>query len=1049
MNRTSQAAPAASRGLLRQLRVPVALVCVAIATMGQSRGCCRGDEFPPVPQDDAGNYSWVRQVVPIVLGRKVKGHAELEFLADLVAQTDRPTVLRALMKQPAFQEHWGEVLVNALLVDREGIRAQQPCYGPPLRGGLPTPALAQHILGQPVTSAAAGGAFNMSDVVRSSVAADNLAPLYRAHVFALQHRAPDFGLYNTPQVRDELGRDFGAAYLHRQNLCMTCHNSDTSTTGPGSGWNRHFPILGSFEKALYGASTAIDPIFAHAMFRTDQHSEGAKAGFTAPWGMSGCGFFQATVATAAADNPYFTGPLPNGSTVTTLANLFKQGYDGLALDGLNRAVPAATQAACNFCTASCAGGTPADPEAVPEGTFVRGLLTDTSDSPGGFDCGDCHGSTQDLWFVGSAQPWHANLINIPANTSMGDRVVPGSAATSVLTGKLRGTANGARMPLGCTPAGPTPTCVPEADILRVEAWINALAPATACNSCPNLNCEPTELVPTEAFAYLAGARIVEVVWQEAMGYPVTVANYFPRNYSQRGVLWNLTEHVFIPNGWSLRELLVAILTSNLFNRHAPHTLAMGAEPYLLPMIYDPWSAADPRSPPASDPGYDPVAHPESHQNGMADGIYRYSARNLLASTHAAMDWPAPARFPQFAGYPNRDFQAELGQYFSAETPGFRSTNFGMLLRWEKEHGACANRNPGGADDWLARVVSAAMSFTPPAGTGPLTLEELVVLERDWLLGDGTLGTVVPPGLTESERQMVEAYLGSPLSTAANTLTAPVLEAKLRGVCGILQEAPQFLLAGVSPEALGPEPRLRVCNQPPCTYQELCEDLKDKLALPSHTTVTCNPSTVQVSILQRPPPLSPFCPQGVCKFVPIKLDPCLKNPARCRPEPPACDPRCARLDCCGGPLPAPGQEGVFVAWADGARVKQASGVRILRAGQRELRPLERGEQLKFGDLLEVPPSATLAVEGRDFQLGAKPSEGEDGREQRPRYLMVTGPPALALVEKPPVGRPLDDKQLQWVKTRGRLKHPDGEVPAVITPEMRAPGRLEKNWPKRQR
>jgi len=53
--------------------------------------------FPTVPSDDAGDLSWARQVVPIVLGRKVKGRTEAKMIADMVAVTDRPTVLEEVL----------------------------------------------------------------------------------------------------------------------------------------------------------------------------------------------------------------------------------------------------------------------------------------------------------------------------------------------------------------------------------------------------------------------------------------------------------------------------------------------------------------------------------------------------------------------------------------------------------------------------------------------------------------------------------------------------------------------------------------------------------------------------------------------------------------------------------------------------------------------------------------------------------------------------------------------------------------------------------------
>jgi hypothetical protein len=588
---------------------------------------CKPSDFPAVLRDDAGDRAWVRQVVPILLGRKVKGAAEVRLLADLVHQTDRATVLRGLMEQPEFGEHWSETLVNTMRVDREITHFVEPdqsdCYGTPKRAGTPSSSLAQHVLSASPGTPAPGGAFNMSDVVRSAVALDNLAPLYRANLFALEHHRPPLG---EQQARDELGRTFGEVYLNRQNTCLACHNSDVSTTGPGSGWTRHYPILGSFEQALYGASSGGDPVNIHEMFRTDQ--EGSGAGFTAPWGIAGCGAFKADMATSSGGAPYFTGALPAGATVTTLADRFKQGYDGLALHGLARSLPSALAAACTACKTSCSGGTPLDPESVVNGAFVRDLLTAHTAAT---DCGSCHGATQGLWFTPAApgEHWYSHLINIPSNTVAGVRVIPGDAAHSVLIKKLRGTA-GARMPQG----GPA---LAEGDIQKVEAWINALPPGAAtCTSCPTLDCVTTHIDHApEAFAYLTAARIVNVVWQESMGYPLTIANYFPRNPSQRGALWNLTETTFLPSGWSLRELLVRILTANTFNRVPPDAQGGPGTPYQEPPLYDPWETPDPRTAPANQPGWSASAHPDLYNNAMTDGIYRYSAWNLLRSTRGS------------------------------------------------------------------------------------------------------------------------------------------------------------------------------------------------------------------------------------------------------------------------------------------------------------------------------------------------------------------------------------------------------------------------------
>lgn len=1011
---------------------------LAIAA-GLTLQACKPSDFPVVLRDDAGDQAWVRQVVPIVLGRKVKGASEVRLLTDLVQLTDRPTVLRGLMQQPEFQEHWSEVLVNTMRIDREVIHVIEPdqsdCYGPILRAGAPGSALAQHILTASPAMPAPGGAFNMSDVVRSAVALDNLAPLFRAHLFALEHHAPPLGLVTEQQARDEFGRSFGEVYLNRQNGCLACHNSDSSTTGPGSGWTRYYPILGSFEQALYGSSFGGDPLDIHEMFRTDQHSTGA--GFTAPWGIASCGAFKADMGAASGGgSPYFTGPLAPGATVTTLASLFKQGYDGLALHGLARSVPAVVAAACNTCKTSCSGSTPLDPESVVNGPFVRDLLTAHASSD---QCGGCHGGSAGLTFFPAApgEHWYSQLINVPSSEGPGTRVIPGDAASSILIKKLRGTAPGDRMPRFAPPLS-------ETDIQKVEAWINALpVGAATCTNCPTLDCDASHIDHNpEAFAYLTAARIVGAVWQESMGYPLTIANYFPRNPGQRGALWNLTEFTFIPSGWSLRELLVRILTANTFNRRPPDVQGGTATAYQEPPLYDPWQIPDPRIPPANQPGWDTSAHPDLYNNAMTDGIYRYSAWSLLRSTQKALDWPGPNRFPD-DNYPSAQLERGIGQYMSSESPGFRVTNFPALLSWEKDHGVCANHRTDAGQDWLDRLAVAAAGFTPPASDpGPLTVRDLIRIEKDWLLGDGTIATVAPPPLAHTEEQALAGIVGS-LDTAVSSLSQAALDGKLRSVCGLLLETPQFFLAGVAPDGPGAPTRLRVCNGTPCTYQQMCQDVTSHIPLGGTSVWSCGPDSVTTINLGRLLNIAAidrtFCPE--CPVIQIDPKGCFDPAARaCSVTPPACDARCNRVDCCGGPPARVDRKGTILLSGDGATVKQAAGARIRRAGSEKIETPAAGQRLAYGDVLELPPGATLIIDnaGREMKY-----QGKADGDLPPRYVMITGPQALQSTERKP-RPPLPPAQLDWMRARGWLRSPDGSTPVTISPETRGPGAAERAW-----
>jgi hypothetical protein len=996
----------------RDHRVAASLAAVLLVL--SSSGCA-----PPVREDDAGDASWVRQVVPVLYGRKVRGYDELKALTDLVSATDRETVARALLEDEEFATHWTEVLVDQLRVHRDPPKAQTVCYADPLLGGAPTDDLAEHILTTPPSNSFPSD-FNMSDVVRSSLVLDNLYPIYRAHLFPMETKSEGF-----PEQarRDDLGATFGRVYLNRELSCLLCHNSDNSLSGEASGWDRTHAIPGSFETALYGASTGTTPEAAYAIFRTD-----VNGGTLEPWGISGCGTFKPTIANDPQNVfAYFTSPLGKKVTVKNLAEILHFGYTNLATDGLNRSLPQTEQEQCDFCATSCAGVdvSPDAPNDAVNAAAVKTLLVSTCGVAG------CHVPASDaggLSISNDAQ-WFVDLVNVPASPPGEIRVAPGDALSSYVIKKLRGSPgiSGSQMPLGGDP-------LEETEIEMIENWIDDIPSDTACNVCDELDCNqafPKEVQGFESFAFLVALRIVENVWDEVMGHPLTIANYFPRNASQQQLLWNLTEYHFIPNDWSLKELLVRILTSDYFNRNAPR-FSTGTTAYEVPNVYDPWVEADPREPPVTDPGYDPNAHPENHKNSMGEGVYRYSARSLLNSIHRALDWTEPERFPG-ASYPDATLARAMGQFFSDNTPGTRSVDFQGLLYWESIHGIC-EKPSGVASDWIDSLMTGIAAFPPGDPGGPLTVEDLVVVTRDWLLGDGTIATDAPEGLTEDERAQLADLFGVDLDDPASSVVD--LEGKLRSYCGVLVETPQSLLAGITPSGVGPEPRLRACTDGPCTYQEICEALEpeiEALLPPESDGISCAARSLTARFeLERIPELE-LCPPGICSQLPEpRVQECLVNPRKCLPLPPACDPRAARFQLCGEPESRrPG--GLLLAWADGASVSIAEGVQIKRAGSPRFSPMEQGTTLREGDIVAVPRSSRLAIRTEGGEI--RTPRGGIGRDDAigTRLLLVTGPGALAQVRPsdPPPAAPRT--HIDYVYQKGWLQWGEGGKP--LSPEER--------------
>jgi len=77
--------------------------------------------------------------VPKLLGRKAKGAMRWSFWPTSACCLGVRLVVRLLMEQPEFVNHWTDVLVDNLRMQREGNRAQpEACFGNPMRANVTT-----------------------------------------------------------------------------------------------------------------------------------------------------------------------------------------------------------------------------------------------------------------------------------------------------------------------------------------------------------------------------------------------------------------------------------------------------------------------------------------------------------------------------------------------------------------------------------------------------------------------------------------------------------------------------------------------------------------------------------------------------------------------------------------------------------------------------------------------------------------------------------------------------------------------------------------------
>ncbi len=936
--------------------------------------------------DDAGDYAFARQVIPKLYGRKAKGYDEVKLVGDLSTVFGREITLRALMDQPDFAEHWSEVLVDRMRINRTGSKSQASCFPETLTAAANNPDLARWIRdhyanasGSATCSGGSCGDFTMSDVLRSSIKLDDLSPAYRGYLFPLISRPPTGAEIQEHNKRSDLFKNFETVYLGRGNTCLGCHNSAWSMSGAQSYWNRTHPIPVLPELAVYGSNVGRLSRELESMMRTD-----AASGAHRPWGMStSCGTYSTTVGNdtllGASEVAYLAGAHGKQGSVFDIDRQLRDGINEITASGLQRSTSAQTTASCSVCS-TCTGTT------EPVLTTTQILQEQAAGAIlGSSTCTGCHASNAGGLLMTAAN-WKGNLVRTASGSSTLQRVKPGDAANSYLMMKVHPctgagcpadtalVANGTqRMPYG----GPYLSMV---QIATLENWINGMPADAGCGSCGGTQgmCDGVrrELDPDQALALLVGANTVNSIWSEVMGYPLPIDNGFPRNDQQRNVLWNLTEFNFLNRHWSPRETLIAIFKFRFYNR-LPPSANSGGTGYEMSMLFDPWVEGDPRIPPQAVDGWVPggaaptpdgsyvaADHPERHHNAMTEIVHRYSARNLLNSVSRAMAWPKPKRFPNSA-YPSAALAGSIGQFIKDAEPGFRGTDMQGLLAWENQLGLCAKPNPGDTD-WIDRLLIARSAFDTSNPADPITVRDFTQTMRDWLINDGELRGAAATDTPDSETQLIANLFGvTGLNTSAGSVAD--LPGKARKYCGVLLKSPQFMLAGIVPTGLGSKPRLKVCNAgDDCNYQAMCNTLRPSLGAQTGHMIICGTDSVNYIPRFREPLLTELFPKkwlwGIekacwrgCQTIDRRhLDDPLELERQVAPQ--------LVPEKAAGTLPTDfllemRNGRILVMGLAGEKVEGAKGVARLGRGDRNV---QRGQVLAAGELLVFDPKGELKI-----------------------------------------------------------------------------------------
>jgi hypothetical protein len=247
-----------------------------------------------------------------------------------------------------------------LHVNRIELKNQVDCYGPPNPSAIDAGGLAAWVRdndaatqGPPIPS------FTMGQLLSSAIELDDLSVVYRANLFAMLSKpitGANVDFIAMERIRRQnFGTVFDSAYIHRDLVCLSCHNSEFSVTFDESPEkNRHWAVPGLFEQALYGASNGKHPVAeeptkgsddlrAHSMLRV---ADVVVKNGQVPYGWtSKCGTFAVPqAADPLSIDTYFASirSTPEDPTkglhasVWDLERALRKGIDQLAAHGLTK-----------------------------------------------------------------------------------------------------------------------------------------------------------------------------------------------------------------------------------------------------------------------------------------------------------------------------------------------------------------------------------------------------------------------------------------------------------------------------------------------------------------------------------------------------------------------------------------------------------------------------------------------------------------------------------------------------------------------------------------
>ncbi|HCP47395.1 MAG TPA: hypothetical protein DIU15_15240, partial [Deltaproteobacteria bacterium] len=173
---------------------------------------------------------------PQLWGRHPQSIREVDLLVQVIQQSDRSSLVQAMMNTEEFAVRWLDVVKDMLKVNRVGDRSGIGCtsvdedvLGDP-RAMVGVPELAAFVRDNRPDGPQYGTEWTLNDLILSSLALDDLSPVFRAQLFA-QLGSRLINLENPGAEiawRVSHATIFESSYLNRRMGCLECHNSEFS-----------------------------------------------------------------------------------------------------------------------------------------------------------------------------------------------------------------------------------------------------------------------------------------------------------------------------------------------------------------------------------------------------------------------------------------------------------------------------------------------------------------------------------------------------------------------------------------------------------------------------------------------------------------------------------------------------------------------------------------------------------------------------------------------------------------------------------------------------